>query len=133
MRQIENKQKAAIWASAKEYGIDRQGVYDIIFAVSGQEHMTALTYLQAAQVIGRIKGCSQNQIRTDEGGNPDTERLRKKIYKLTGELGWNKNNQRIEGFVKRMFGQKVSLKSLEQWQCHKLIEILKQYIERGGG
>lgn len=133
MRQIENKQKTAIWASAKKHGIDKQGVYDIIFAVSGQDHMTALTYLQAAQVIGRIKGSPHNQERTDEGGNPDTERLRKKIYKLTGELGWNKNSERIEGFVKRMFGQKASLKNLEQWQCHKLIEILKQYTERGGG
>lgn len=135
MREIDNKQKAAIWASAKEYGIDKQGVYDIIYAVSGQEHMTALTYLQAAQVVGRIKGnkFDRQHERTDQGGNPDTERLRKKIYSLTGELGWNNNNERIEGFVQRMFGHKSSLKDLEQWQCHKLIEILKQYVERGGG
>lgn len=130
MRQIENKQKAAIWASAKEYGIDRQGVYDIILAVSGQEHMTALTYLQAAQVLGRIKGCKPKQERTDEGGSGTTISLRRKIYHLTGQLGWNGNNERIEGFVKRMFGKRAELKELDARQCNKLIEILKEYVER---
>lgn len=135
MRTIENKQKSAIWAAAQENGIDKQNVYDIIFAVSGQERMTALTYMQAAQVLGRIRGQvlpERKQQRTDEGGTESTISLRRKIYKLTGELGWNDNNERIEGFVKRMFGKKAELKELEAWQCCKLIEILKGYVERGG-
>ncbi|MGN0710152.1 MAG: regulatory protein GemA, partial [Anaerovoracaceae bacterium] len=94
MKPICNRQKAAIWASAKEYGIDRQGVYDIIFAVSGQEHMTALTSEEAAAVLRRIKGrpeSRKNNKRTDEGGNPNTVTLRRKIYMLTEQLGWNNN------------------------------------------
>ena len=44
-----------------------------------------------------------------EGGNPTTERQRRKIYALTEALGWNSDKRRIEGFVKRMTGIDLSL------------------------
>jgi len=48
---------------------------------------------------------------------------------LTEELGWNDDNQRINGFVKKMF--KVErLEWLTMYQCNKLIEMLKKMVER---
>lgn len=132
MRMIEKKQIAAIWASAKEYGLDKQNVYDIIGAVSEKEHMTGLTYLEAAKVIGKIKGyAEQSQKRTDAGGDPATVPLRKKIYALTKELGWNDNNDRINGFCKKMFGVE-RIEWLQVWQCHSCIEALKKMVDRKG-
>ncbi|MEG1585199.1 MAG: phage protein GemA/Gp16 family protein, partial [Anaerovorax sp.] len=122
MRMIEAKQIKIIWASAREHGIDRQSVYDVITAMTGKEHMKELTYMEAAKVIGRISG-SGGQKRTDEGGNEDTVELRRKIYKLTGELGWNDNNSRINGLCRKMFGAEQLL-WLSPRQCHKLIEAL---------
>lgn len=128
VRMIEPKQVKIIWASAREHGIDRQSIYDMIESMTGKEHMKELTYMEAAKVIGIIRGYAGGQKRTDEGGNEDTVELRHKIYKLTGELGWNDNNERIQGFVRRMFGKDKTLETLYTWQCHKLIEILKKMV-----
>lgn len=132
MRMIEQKQIKAIWASARENGLDKQSVYDVIFGVSGKEHMTELTYMEAAQVLGRIRGqqfTTAPQKRTDQGGDPATVPLRRKIYALTGELGWNDDNSRINGFAKKMF--KVErIEWLSVQQCHILIEALKKMVER---
>ena len=61
--------------------------------------------------------------RTDEGGNPTTERQRRKIYALTEALGWNNDKRRIEGFVKRMTG-------IDRLECEKVIEGLKAILAR---
>ncbi len=133
MRMIEQKQIKAIWASARENGLDKQSVYDVISGVSGKEHMTELTYMEAAQVLGRIRGqqlpTAPQQKRTDQGGDPETVPLRRKIYALTSELGWNDDNSRINGFCKKMF--KVErIEWLSVQQCHILIEALKKMVER---
>lgn len=130
MRMIEQKQIKAIWASARENGLDKQSVYDVISGISEKEHMTELTYMEAAQVLGRIRGTQyEQQKRTDQGGDPETVPLRRKIYALTGELGWNDDNNRINGFAKKMF--KVErIEWLSVKQCHILIEALKQMLER---
>lgn len=132
MRMIEDKQKKAIWAASREFGLDRETVYDIILAVSEKEHMTELTYLEAAKVIGRIRGKSlkhEERKRTDIGGDPRTIPLRKKIYALTEELGWNNEPERLQGFLRRMYKME-RVEWLSVGQCHQLIESLKKMIER---
>ncbi|HBB28157.1 MAG TPA: regulatory protein GemA [Clostridiales bacterium] len=131
---ITNEQKKALWGAAKSKGIDKDVLYSIIEDVSGKEHMTELTFLEAAKVLDRVnnKKHDSNQKRTDEGGNIATQAQRRKIYVLTGKLGWNDNDDRVNGFVKKVF--KVErLEWLNKYQCNKLIEMLKKMvIEKGG-
>ncbi len=132
VRMIEQKQIKAIWAAARENGLDKQSVYDVIAAIAEKEHMTDLTYMEAAKVLGKIRGQQGESAapkRTDQGGDKETVPLRRKIYALTGELGWNDDNGRINGFAKKMF--KVErIEWLTVKQCHILIEALKQMIDR---
>lgn len=85
-----------------------------------------------ARVLQNMKDSaarSTGDKRTDEGGNPTTERQRRKIYALTEALGWNNDKRRIEGFVKRMTGID-RLEWLNTAQCEKVIEGLKAILAR---
>lgn len=129
VKMMTNKQRCAIWASANKHGIDNEAVHDIISSVANKESMKQLNYVEAAKVLDRINNKRKTQKRTDEGGNPETVRLRNKIYSLTGELGWNNDNERINRFVYRMF--KIDrLEWLPENKCHKLIEILKKMVSK---
>lgn len=128
---ITSVQKKALWGAAKANGLDKDALYDVIESMSGKEHMTELTYVEAAKVLDRINNkeshVMNNQKRTDKGGNPETVKLRKKIYALTEQLGWNDNNERINGFIYKMF--KINrIEWLPADKCHKLIEILKKMV-----
>ena len=102
--------------------------------------MRKMTKLQANRLIRELIVMKDNnkkvrhkssKKRTDTGGNKNTQLQRKKIYSLTAILGWNDNNNRINGFVKRMF--KVDrIEWLSEDDCSKLIEILKKMIIRQG-
>lgn len=137
VRMITDVQKRCLWAATHSHGLNEDILYSTIESVSGQNSMRALTYVEAAKVLDRLNGNSVDeavytQKRTDDGGNPKTIPLRKKIYRLTGLLGWNDNNNRINGFVKKNF--KVErIEWLSVAQCHKLIEMLKKMIIRQGG
>lgn len=130
---ISNVQKKALWGAAKANGLDKDALYYVIESVAGKEHMTELTYVEAAKVLDRINNkksyVDNNQKRTDIGGNSETIAQRRKIYRLTGQLGWNNDNNRINGFVKKHF--KVDrIEWLSAQQCHKLIEMLKKMVEQ---
>lgn len=126
-----------IWGIAKspELRLSDDDLYAIVYRETGKESMKKLTQGEInalARVLQNMKDGVQKDTsskRTDEGGNPQTERLRRKIYALTGELGWNDNNERINGFAKRMF--KVDrIEWLTVTQCHMVIEALKQMVDR---
>lgn len=68
--------------------------------------------------------------RTDNGGNIATIPLRRKMYALCDELGWNNNNNRIRAFAKKITGVSA-LEWLTVSQCNKVIEALKNIVERG--
>lgn len=61
-------------------------------------------------------------------GNPATENQRKKVYKLTQELGWEKP-ARVNGLCMKMF-KVSSVEWLNYQQCSKLIEALKSMAAR---
>lgn len=124
-----------IWGLAKspELCLDEEALYAIIYRETGKEHMRELSQgeiTKVCRVLGKMKDDTKRyQKRTDDGGNPKTVPLRRKIYALTGELGWNNDNARINGFVKRMF--KVDrIEWLTVPQCHKVIEALKKMVDR---
>lgn len=132
---ISKEQIKNIWGFAKEVGIDKENLYCMIDKISKKDSMKKMTKLQANKLINELIAIKdkdkKKQKRTDKGGNKYTESQRKRIYVLTGILGWNDDNNRINGFVKRMF--KVDrIEWLDEYQCSKLIEILKKMIIRQG-
>lgn len=129
----------AIWGLAKspELMLEEDILYSIIKRETKKDSIRKLSQGEIDKVCRVLQNMkddvarsNQGQFkRTDEGGNSDTENLRRKIYALTGELGWNNNNNRINGFIKRMF-RVERIEWLSYAQCNKLIEILKNMVDR---
>lgn len=125
---INKRQISKIWAAAKEQGIDREDVYALVLQVSGQDSIKGMTQDQANKVIDRIVGtCSRPEYQKQ--GRITTDQMRKKIYILTVELGWDKNPKRLEGFCKRLF-KVEKVEWLDERQCYQLIETLKDMVAR---
>lgn len=127
-----------IWGLAKsqELALNEENLYSIIFRATGKDSMKLLDQaeinrvcMELSQMKDKLSGKPKPQRRTDVGGDLGTVAQRAKIYKLTGDLGWNDNNLRINGFVKRMFNVE-RLEWLNSFQCNKLIETLKKMVER---
>ena len=137
---ISKEQIKNIWGFSKDVGVDKDNLYCMIDRISKKDSMRKMTKLQANKLIRELitikdknkkSKKSYTQKRTDTGGNKKTKLQREKIYSLTGILGWNDNNNRINGFVKRMF--KIDrIEWLSEDDCSKLIEILKKMIIRQG-
>ena len=137
---ISKEQIKNIWGFSKDVGVDKDNLYCMIERISKKDSMRKMTKMQANRLIRELIVLKDNnkkvknrsaKRRTDTGGNKNTQLQRRKIYSLTAILGWNGNNNRINGFVKRMF--KVDrIEWLSEDDCSKLIEILKQMIIRQG-
>lgn len=85
-----------------------------------------------ARVLQNMKDGVSRDVRnkrTDEGGDPRTISQRRKIYALCGELGWNDDPRRIQGFVKRV-AHVDRIEWLNVAQCEKVIEGLKAIVRR---
>ena len=85
-----------------------------------------------ARVLQNMKDSASRSTgdkRTDEGGNPTTERQRRKIYALCEALGWNDDPRRIQGFIKRV-AHVDRIEWLNMAQCEKVIEGLKAILAR---
>lgn len=128
-----------IWGIAKspELSLEEADLYALIERETGKQHMRELSQGQidkVCRVLQQMKDGVRGPTpkpgkRTDEGGNPQTVAQRRKIYKLTGELGWNDTPARLNGFIMKMF--KVSrIEWLTVAQCYMLIEALKKMLER---
>jgi phage gp16-like protein len=124
-----------IWGLAKspELLMSDEDLYSIIYRETGKESMRKLNQKEINKVcsaLAEMKDSAKgSKSRTDVGGNKLTKEQRRKIYMLTEELGWNNNNARINGFVKKMF--KVErLEWLNNNQCSRLIEMLKSMVDR---
>ena len=128
-----------IWAIAKskELSMSEEDLRALMYRETGKDSMKLLTQQEINRICLRLNDMkdgitgrkTSKQKRTDTGGTRGTENQRKLIYKLTEELGWNDNNNRINGLVKKMF-RVDRIEWLENWQCSKLIEALKQMKER---
>ena len=137
---ISKEQIKNIWGFSKDIGVDKDNLYCMIERISKKDSMRKMTKMQANRLIRELIVLKDNnkkvknrsaKRRTDTGGNKNTQLQRKKIYSLTAILDWNDNNNRINGFVKRMF--KVDrIEWLSEDDCSKLIEILKKMIIRQG-
>lgn len=126
-----------LWAIAKspELGLSEEDLHAVVYRETGKESMKKLSQGEIntlARVLQNMKDGVQRDTaskRTDEGGDPRTERQRRKIYALTEALGWNDDNRRISGFAKRITGID-RIEWLNVGQCEKVIEALKAMVAR---
>lgn len=123
-----------LWAIAKspELSLSEDDLHAIVYRETGKQSMRQLTQGEVntvARVLQNLKDGNKSQRRTDEGGNPRTTQLRRKIYMLCETLGWNNDSRRINGFAKKLFGVD-RVEWLTPAQCNKLVEALKKMIDR---
>ncbi len=126
-----------LWAIAKspELALTDEDLHAVVFRETGKESIKKLSQGEintVARVLQNMKDTASGNVRTkrtDTGGDARTVQQRRKIYALTGALGWNDDPRRIQGFVKRMTGVD-RLEWLTVAQCEKVIEGLKAMVAR---
>lgn len=115
--------------------MEKDDLYAVIFRETSKTHRKELTQGEIISVVRVLQnmrdsaGRDARTKRTDVGGDPRTVAQRRKIYALCGVLGWNNDNGRINGFVKRLCGVE-RIEWLSPAQCYKVIEALKNMMER---
>ena len=123
-----------VWGIAKspELKLTDEELHLLVQAHTGKDSIKVLNKRELQTVI-RVLGSMKDSVKKagrgkHHGGNTSTENQRKKIYKLTQELGWDKP-ARANGMCRKMFGASA-VEWLDYQQCSKLIEALKGMVER---
>ena len=124
-----------MWGLAKcqELSLTDEELHLIVSAHTGKDSIKQLNQRELGTVIGvlgNMKSSASKNGRSDRQtrGNTGTVNQRKKIYRLTERLGWDKP-ARVNGLCKKMFGV-ACVEWLDYQQCSKLIEALKSMAER---
>ncbi len=124
-----------LWGLAKcqELSLTDEELHLIVSAHTGKDSIKQLNQRELGTVIGvlgNMKSSASKNGRSDRQtrGNTGTVNQRKKIYRLTERLGWDKP-ARVNGLCKKMFGV-ACVEWLDYQQCSKLIEALKSMAER---
>lgn len=126
-----------VWGIAKspELRLTDEELHLLVQAHTGKDSIRSLDKreLQAViRVLGNMKDSAKKAERgKHRSGSTSTENQRKKIYRLTQELGWDRP-ARVNGMCRRMFGVSA-VEWLDYRQCSKLIEALKAMAERQEG
>ena len=121
-----------LWGIAKspELKLTGEELHLLVLAHTGKESIRELN--TCIRVLLDMKDSARSAAKGKQerynAGNPSTIRQRKKIYKLTQELGWDKQ-ARVNGLCKKMFAVSC-VEWLSYQQCSKLIEALKSMAAR---
>ena len=124
-----------IWglAKSKELSLSDEDLHLLVQAHTGKESIRALSRRERGTVIGvlqKMKDSASGSQRKERmtRGNVATVNQRKKVFKLTEALGWDKK-ARVDGMCRKMFGV-ARLEWIDYQQCSKLIEALKKMVAR---
>lgn len=121
---INNNQKKAIWAAAKGNGLSKDDVYSVILSISKKEHMTELTYAEAAKVLNKINNRKYGNV---GAAGKITGKQIGMIENLAETLGWDDDT--LRNHVENRF--KIShMTWLSTKQASDCIEGLKGMIMR---
>lgn len=132
------KPKASIrtlWGIAKspELGMTDEDLHALVYRETGKESIRKLSQGElnaVARVLQNLKDGARRPgqgKRTDEGGDPRTVELRRKIYHLMRELGWSE--RQVNDLARRMF-RVERIEWLTPGRCGKLVEALKAILAR---
>lgn len=124
-----------LWGMAKspELSLTDEELHLLVSAHTGKDSIRELNQRELSTMVGvlaNMKSSASKNGRSDRrtNGNTGTINQRKKIYKLTEALGWDKK-ARVNGLCKKMFGV-ACVEWLNYQQCSKLIEALKSMVDR---
>lgn len=124
-----------VWGIAKspELKLTDEELHLLVQAHTGKDSIKALNKRELQTVIRVLGGMKDSAKKSERGrsrysGNEATENQRKKIYRLSQELGWDKP-ARVDGMCRKMFGVSA-VEWLNYQQCSKLIEALKSMAKR---
>ena len=124
-----------VWGIAKspELKLTDEELHLLVQAHTGKDSIKALNKRELQTVIRVLGNMKDSAKKSERGrnrysGSEVTENQRKKIYKLTQELGWDKP-ARVNGMCQKMFGVSA-VEWLNYQQCSKLIEALKSMLKR---
>ena len=125
-----------LWGIAKspELRLSDEDLHLVVQAHTGKDSIKELNSRElnlCIRVLLNMKDSVKSKTETNKRrrtGNPATENQRKKVYKLTQELGWEKA-ARVNGLCMKMF-KVSSVEWINYQQCSKLIEALKSMVAR---
>ena len=107
---ITNKQIKLVWVLARQIGMDSDLLHKLVFKVTGNDSLKALSIEETNQVIDSLiyAGAKVKKTIKPRGKalppnvveliTPDQVRFIKYLEK---ELGWHENPERLKGFLKR--------------------------------
>lgn len=120
-----------IWGLAKsaELTLSDEELYLLIQRETKKSSMRELTKKEVVLIVGILQQMkdSVKGKKNHASGNLTTQNQRRKLFKLSENLGWNQ--YRLNAMAKRMFGIE-NVEWLDYLQCSKLIEALKKMDER---
>ena len=128
----ENRMELEAEIEGKENALNEE-LHLLVQAHTGKDSIKALNKRELQTVIRVLGNMKDSAKKSERGrnrysGSEVTENQRKKIYKLTQELGWDKP-ARVNGMCQKMFGVSA-VEWLNYQQCSKLIEALKSMLKR---
>ena len=119
---------AAVYAMAGKAEMTDDDLHRLVGIVTQKKSLKELDDCELAAVTERLRMMKDDRgrVRKDRnfthGGNPGTEKQRKKIYMLMKTMGWDWN--RVSGLARKLFGTDA-VEWLSHPQCSDLIEALK--------
>lgn len=127
---------AAVYAMAGKAEMTDDDLHKLVGIVTKKKSLRELDDCELAAVTERLRtmGDEKGRTRRDRnfthGGNPVTEKQRRKIYMLMKTMGWDWN--RVTGLARKMFDTDA-VEWLNHAQCSDLIEALKDIGARQSG
>lgn len=119
---------AAVYAMAKKAELTDDDLHKLVSIVTGKKSLKELDDCEITAVTERLRMMKDDRARGRKdrnfthGGNPVTEKQRKKIYMLMKTMGWDWN--RVSGLARKLF-ETDAVEWLSHSQCSDLIEALK--------
>ncbi len=127
---------AAVYAMAGKVKMTDDDLHKLVGIVTQKKSLRELDDCEIAAVTERLRMMRDDRERTrrdrnfTHGGNPVTEKQRRKIYMLMKTMGWDWN--RVSGLARKLFDTDA-VEWLSHAQCSDLIEALKDIGARQAG
>lgn len=124
---MQRKYNSALWATARDFGFDKDMIHEIIAADLGHTSVKELTDEETMYIIDKIKG-KQCRIPTVKGMASYAQK--QYIKALADGLGWT-DPKRLAGFIHK-YAKTDHIDWLTMRQASAIIEGLKKTAVRQG-
>ena len=124
---------AAVYAMAQKAEMTDDDLHKLVNIVTKKKSLKDLDDCELAAVTDRLRVMKDSKARKQKsknftnGGNPVTEKQRRKIFMLMKDMGWDQ--KRVSGLARKLFGTDA-VEWLSHKQCSNLIEALKDISTR---